>query len=107
MPARHAIEDDQWDRIKHLLPGCPGQPVLVSEDNRRFTDSVPWTSKNPRRHAMRTAWVRTMPLMELIEWEHEDDKKRSSDAYFDHQLIKPVDLTALGKLLASIYAAMA
>src|SRR5262249_15788994 len=37
---RHAISDADWDRIKHLLPGQPGQHGGVAKDNRRFIDAV-------------------------------------------------------------------
>lgn len=37
---RHAISDADWDRIKHLLPGQPGQHGGVAKDNRRFMDAV-------------------------------------------------------------------
>jgi hypothetical protein len=35
MPHRHAISDADWDRIKDLMPGRPGQHG-VARDNRPF-----------------------------------------------------------------------
>ena len=45
MRHRHAIADDDWERIEHLLPGRPGQHGKVAEDNRLFLDAVLWIAK--------------------------------------------------------------
>src|SRR3954454_11152621 len=45
MLPRHAISDADWDRIKHLLPGQPGQHGGVAQDNRRFIDAVLWIAR--------------------------------------------------------------
>jgi len=45
MLPRHAISDADWDRIKHLLPGQPGQHGGVARDNRRFLDAVLWIAR--------------------------------------------------------------
>jgi transposase len=45
MPHRHAITDADWDRIKDLLPGQPGQHGKVAKDNRLFIDAVLWIGK--------------------------------------------------------------
>src|SRR6185295_20082853 len=42
---RHAISDADWDRIKDLLPGQPGQHGGVAEDNRRFIDAVLYVAR--------------------------------------------------------------
>lgn len=42
---RHAICDHDWDRIKDLLPGRPGQPGVTAKDNRLFVDAVLWIAK--------------------------------------------------------------
>ena len=42
---RHVISDADWERIKDLLPGRPGQPGWVAEDNRMFIDAVLWILK--------------------------------------------------------------
>jgi transposase len=42
---RHAISDADWDRIKDPLPGRPGQPGWLAQDNRRFIDAVLWIAK--------------------------------------------------------------
>ncbi len=45
MSHRHAISDAAWGRIEHLLPGRPGPPGWVAEDNRRFLDAVRYVAK--------------------------------------------------------------
>jgi transposase len=45
MPPRHAIKDADWERIKHLLPGQPGQHGKVAKNNRLFLDAVLWIAK--------------------------------------------------------------
>ena len=45
MRHRHAISDADWDRIKGLLPGQPGQHGKVAQDNRLFIDAVLWIAK--------------------------------------------------------------
>jgi transposase len=42
---RHAIQDADWDRIKDLLPGQPGQHGKVAKDHRLFLDAVLWIAK--------------------------------------------------------------
>ena len=42
MRHRHAISDDDWVRIKDLLPGQHGK---AAEDNRRFLDAVLWIAR--------------------------------------------------------------
>ena len=39
------ITDDQWDRIKDLLPGRPGGHGRVATDNRLFINAVLWIAK--------------------------------------------------------------
>jgi transposase len=42
---RHAISDANWERIKDLLPGRPGDPGWTAKDNRLFIDAVLWIGK--------------------------------------------------------------
>jgi len=32
---RHEIEDEDWERIKAMLPGQHGDPGVTAKDNRR------------------------------------------------------------------------
>src|SRR5215211_5387631 len=45
MLPRHAISDDNWDRVKDLLPGRPGTHGRNARDNRLFLDAVLWIGK--------------------------------------------------------------
>ena len=37
---RHALRDDQWDRIRDLLPGRLGCVGVTAKDNRLFVEAV-------------------------------------------------------------------
>jgi transposase len=37
---RHALRDDQWERIKDLLPGREGHVGVTAKDNRLFVEAV-------------------------------------------------------------------
>ena len=37
---RYGLRDDQWDRIRHLLPGSEGWVGVTAVDNRRFVEAV-------------------------------------------------------------------
>ena len=36
----YAVRDDQWDRIKDILPGREGHVGVTARDNRLFVDAV-------------------------------------------------------------------
>ena len=40
MARRHALRDDQWDRINDLLPGREGAVGVTAKDNRLFIEAV-------------------------------------------------------------------
>ena len=66
MGRRHEISDADWDRIKDLLPGQPGQHGGVAADNRRFLNAVlyvartgiPWRDLPERLGDWNTQWRR-------------------------------------------------
>src|SRR4028119_2475459 len=37
---RHVLRDDQWERIKDLLPGREGHVGVTARDNRLFVEAV-------------------------------------------------------------------
>jgi transposase len=37
---RYALRDDQWDKIKHVLPGREGHVGVTAKDNRLFVEAV-------------------------------------------------------------------
>jgi transposase len=45
MLRRHEISDSDWERIKHLLPGQPGQHGGIAQDNRCFINAVLWIAR--------------------------------------------------------------
>lgn len=47
-------------------------------------------------------WGKAVTLIALTGWGQEDDRRRSQEAGFDHHMVKPVDPTALMKLLAEL-----
>jgi len=40
MTRRYALRDDQWERIKGMLPGKPGDVGVTARDNRLFVEAV-------------------------------------------------------------------
>lgn len=42
---RHEISDEQWCKIKDLLPGKPSDPGRTARDNRSFINAVLWISR--------------------------------------------------------------
>jgi PAS domain S-box-containing protein len=52
------------------------------------------------RHIREHEWGKSMILVALTGWGQEDDKRRATEAGFDHHLTKPVEPAALEKLLA-------
>jgi len=42
MASRYELNDDQFDKIKHILPGKDGDPGRSSSDNKLFINAVLW-----------------------------------------------------------------
>jgi transposase len=42
---RFELTDEQWEKIKHLLPGKAGDSGRTAKDNRLFLDAVLWTAR--------------------------------------------------------------
>ena len=42
---RTILRDDQWDRIKDLLPGKVGDCGVTAKDNRLFVEAVLWIAR--------------------------------------------------------------
>jgi transposase len=40
MARRYALRDDQWERIKDMLPGREGHVGVTARDNRLFVEAV-------------------------------------------------------------------
>jgi len=87
MLPRHAISDADWDRIKHLLPGQPGQHGGAAEDNRRFVDAVlyiartgvPWADLPARFGRHNSVWRRFDRWAAKGRWQALVDALRDDD----------------------------
>ena len=42
---RKRLRDDQWERIKDLLPGKASDPGVTGKDNRLFIEAVLWIAR--------------------------------------------------------------
>lgn len=68
MKRRYALRDDQWERIKDLLPGRTGLAGATARDNRLFIDAVlyryragiPWRDLPERFGDFRVVHLRHM-----------------------------------------------
>src|SRR5262245_50712035 len=66
MGFRHEISDADWERIRPVLPGQPGQHGGIAEDNRRFINAVlyvartgiPWRDLPERYGNWNSQWRR-------------------------------------------------
>jgi transposase len=80
---RHALRDDQWERMRDLLPGRAGHVGVTARDNRLFVEAVlyryragipwrdlperfgPWKNVHTRfcRWAKADVWARAFRLL--------------------------------------------
>ncbi|MEM6392396.1 MAG: transposase [Planctomycetota bacterium] len=66
MRRRHELTDEQWDKIKHHLPGKASDPGRTATDNRLFVNAVlfvlktgiPWADLPGRFGKPNTVWKR-------------------------------------------------
>src|SRR6516164_7751639 len=67
---RHAISDANWERIKDLLPGRPGQPGWTARDNRLFLDAVLWIAKTGAPWRRKGTWQMVFEALQDpdLEW---------------------------------------
>ena len=77
MSRRYALRDDQWDRIKHVLPGRPGHVGGTAKDNRLFVEAVlyryraglPWRDVPERFGDFRVIHTRHMRWSKSGVWQ--------------------------------------
>ena len=43
---RYGLRDDQWERIRNLLPGQEGHRGVTAADNRLFVEAVIWNFRS-------------------------------------------------------------
>ena len=55
---RYALRDDQWERIKDLLPGKPGDVGVTARDNSpiRRSGALPLPHRNSVARSAGTVW---------------------------------------------------
>lgn len=74
---RYALRDDQWDRVKELLPGKQGDRGATATDNRLFVEAVlfryragiPWRDVPERFGDYRVVHTRHMRWSRKGVWE--------------------------------------
>jgi putative transposase len=49
MAKRYELSDEQWNRIKDLLPGKKSDPGRTGADNRNFVNGVLWVLRSGAR----------------------------------------------------------
>ena len=77
MEHRYALRDDQWERIKDLLPGRAGHVGATAHDNRLFVDAVlhryragiPWRDLPERFADFRVVHLRHSRWSESGVWQ--------------------------------------
>jgi putative transposase len=45
MRRRYELSDEEWERIKDLLPGKSGDVGVTAKDNRQFINAVIWIDR--------------------------------------------------------------
>ncbi len=100
------VADDNVDSAESL--GSDGlQALEVAEKFRPdvilLDVRMPKLNGYEAAHRIRAqAWGRDTVLVALTGWGKEDDRKKSSDAGFDHHFVKPVEITVLVNLLVGL-----
>ena len=83
---RYALRDDQWDRIKEVLPGRKGYVGVTAKDNRLFVEAalyryragIPWRDLPERFgnfsviHTRHTRWSKSGVWKKVFEMLAED-----------------------------------
>ena len=91
MARRYALRDDQWDRIRDLLPGRAGHVGVTAKDNRLFVEAVlyryragiPWRDLPERFgdfrvvHLRHSRWSRSGVWQRVFEALSEDAPTRA------------------------------
>lgn len=77
MTRRYALRDDQWDRLKDMLPGREDTVGVTAKDNRLFVDAVlyryragiPWRDLPERFGSWKAVHTRFSRWAENGVWE--------------------------------------
>ena len=119
---RYGLRDDQWDRIKDLLPGRPGSVGVTAANNRLFVEAVlyryragiPWRDlperfgdwKNIHRRFSRWAksgvWKRVFEHL-ATDADNEYAMLDSTVGRAQHSAGAPKKMTSIGRPLRSAW----
>jgi transposase len=100
MTRRYALRDDQWDRIKDLLPGREGTVGVTAKDNRLFVEAVlyryrsgiPWRDLPARFGDFRVVHTRFSRWAKSGVWqrvfEHLADEADNEYAMIDATIVR-------------------
>lgn len=77
MSERHTLTDSQWNQIRDLLPGKPGDPGRTAVDNRLFVNAIlfiaktgiPWRDLPERFGKWNSVWRRFDRWCDLGIWQ--------------------------------------
>ena len=97
---RYALREDQWARIRDVLPGSTGHVGVTAKDNRLFVEAVlyryragiPWRDLPPRFgdfrvvHTRHTRWSRTGVWKRIFELLSQD--KDNEYAMIDSTIVR-------------------
>ncbi len=95
MTPRHALRNDQWDRIKDLLPGREGSVGVTGKDNRLFVEAVlyryhtgiPWRDPPKRFGDFRVMHTRFSRRAKSGVWEWVFKHFAQNDADYEYAMI--------------------
>jgi signal transduction histidine kinase/CheY-like chemotaxis protein len=116
---RILVADDNRDTASSLavLLEMMGNETVTAHDGREALEVGAWFKPDvvlldigmPElngldvcRRIREEAWGRDIVIVACTGWGQDDDRRKSSEAGFDHHLVKPVDYAVLMKLLASV-----
>jgi len=97
---RYALRDDQWDRIRDLLPGREGHVGVTAKDNRLFVEAVlyryragiPWRDLPERFGPWKAVHTRFSRWAESGVWEkvfkHLADDADNEYAMIDSTIVR-------------------
>lgn len=100
--ARFELTDEQWDRIKLLLPGKIGDVGATATDNRQFVNAVLWIDRTgapwrdmPERYGnWHSVYVRYKRWCDKGVWETVFLSLSQKDPDFDYVMIDSTTVRA-------------
>ena len=102
MRRRHELTDEQWQRIRGLLPGKASDPGRTASDNRLFLNAVlyvlktgiPWADLPQRFGKPNTVWKRFDRWAEAGVWERVGRALQDDDLLDAHEEVQ-IDSTSV------------